>query len=121
MTFKANWYRWLTALWVWRKDPQMKRTYDEIKKLPRRELTVEETKVLRVIQDVCGKKYNTEEQVFFVPPHDAFLFAKTDDGTMPIAVNLSVYARKIVEGISANEIKKDIFEPVLKKLEQNNS
>jgi hypothetical protein len=94
-------------------SPEARRELKQIRKMPRRDLTAEEKIVLTVIQDVCGKTYNVVERAFFDTRNDAILFVKTDGGIMPIMVNLSVYARKIAEGSTADEIKKEIFKPFL--------
>ena len=67
----------------------------------RRPLTEEEKHILSLIRSLYGEK-NTEEECFFPDDH-AVIFVKSNDGSIPICVNLSVVSYISREGKLTDE------------------
>jgi hypothetical protein len=74
----------------------------------RRDLTPEEAKILRVIQEGYGSQ-NDDDAVFFTNFDEAALFIKTSVGTSPMMANLTNLAAWRADGTIASdeELKKD--------------
>jgi hypothetical protein len=68
----------------------------------RRDLTANETAVLRIIQQGFGPQ-NTIDEVFFTDGDEAAIFVKASDGTSPVMANLTNLAAWRADGTISND------------------
>ena len=76
--------------------------------MKRRNLTVAEADILRIVQEVYGPQ-NTEQEVFFTDANEAAIFVKAPDGTSPTMVVLTNLAAWRQDGTIASDdaLRKD--------------
>jgi hypothetical protein len=74
----------------------------------RRDLTLAEAGILRIVQEGYGLQ-NTVDEVFFTDADEAAIFVKASNGTSPLMANLTNLAAWRLDGTipSDEELKRD--------------
>jgi hypothetical protein len=74
----------------------------------RRDLTLAEAGILRIVQEGYGLQ-NTVDEVFFTDADEAAIFVKASNGTSPLMANLTNLAAWRLDGtiLSDEELKRD--------------